>query len=128
MTARMTQGIGKTGSPGITQEVEMSMEAVARFRQAIQASTAMQQEIQSLADGGTFDPVAFGQQHGLGFTRAELAEALENLKGQLSEFEIALMARIRRGSAALKDLEPRSAVVGGVGPSQPLSKSTAQAY
>ena len=106
----------------------MSMDAVVKFRQAIQASTAMQEEIESLAEGGSFDPVGFGRQHGFGFTRGELAQALEDLKGELTEFEIALMARIRRGSAALKDLEPRSAVIGGVGPSQPLSKSEAQKY
>ena len=106
----------------------MGMDAVVKFREAIQASTAMQQEIQSLAEGGSFDPVAFGQQHGFGFTRAELAQALEDLKGQLTEFEVTLMTRIRRGSAGLKDLEPRSAVVGGVGPSQSVSKSTAQSY
>jgi len=109
----------------------MSTQNVHRFRQAVQASPALQSEIRSLADRGAFDPVGFGAARGFAFTRADLATALEQLSGQLTDLELDLMGRQRRAAAGAGDLEPRKPVVGGASsPTAPTagSKSVAQAY
>ena len=89
----------------------MSAQRVLEFREAVHRTPAMQEEIRSLARRGAFDPVQFARARGYSFTRDDLAGALAQLQGKLSDFELELLGR--QHGAALRDLPPRGDVVGG---------------
>jgi hypothetical protein len=106
----------------------MSTSPVLQFREAVQASPAMQTEIRALAERGAFDPVAFGGARGYTFTRADLTTALEQLAGRLTDFELELIGRQARSTGAVRDLAPRGDVVGGATSTQRLDKNTSAQY
>ena len=87
----------------------MTTRAVLEFRKAVNSDKTLQQEIRGLADHGTFDPVAYGRNHGFEFSNAELSQTIAELQGKLSDFELDLMARQRRSVSGLPNLEVRSA-------------------
>jgi len=87
----------------------MTTQAVLEFRRAVTNDPALQGEIRGLADRGAFDPVSYARNHGFEFSNTELSQAMADLHGKLSDFELDLMARQRRSASGLPNLEVRAA-------------------
>ena len=92
----------------------MSANTVLDFRKAVNDNPAWQNEIRELADKGTFDPVKFARDHGFTISADDVSKALSQLSGKLTPMEIDLMARQRRSSAKLRDLDIKGDVRGGL--------------
>ena len=91
----------------------MSTEAVLRFRQAVTEDEELQDEIRATAAGGGLDLTVVGARHGFEFTAAELNEVAKEIGGELTDFELEMVAGGEESKPLGERAAPRVGPCGG---------------
>lgn len=70
----------------------MTTDAVLQFRQAVNSSAALKDEIRGLSGHTRADFVAMGARHGYEFSEDDLASVANSVRDELTDFELELVS------------------------------------
>jgi predicted ribosomally synthesized peptide with nif11-like leader len=98
------------------------MESVRNFREAVNASVALQGEVRALNPASPAALVELGSRHGFAFTADEFASAASSAQAELTDFELEMVAG---GTLPVGQM---AANVVPIGPEKKPPKSSSSSY